>query len=232
MSQTIEDVDIMELEISTILADKPHAVLLNLGTGQQGKSVFAHRQCELYWPDRDVVMVNMPPEAFDRLKWPNHYRSLTMPKKLHDIEERRLIRPSRDVLIVDDAIFSAAARRSQSSDNVQLQQFLTIISHWELPIIYTVQNTSLLDISSWQSQDQYWFHKFMDPTALVQEREDYQMRQSMANMMLHIYREEGYDRHPKSYTWCSTTGEMLSTDPVRWWTPKHSKPLMGVIPSS
>lgn len=226
----INDVDIMELEISKILYEAPHAVLLNLGSGQQGKSVLAHNQASLYWPSRDVILLNMPDEAFYNLNWPPHYRSLRMPKKLKDLQTKNLIKPSRDLLIIDDAIFRTPARRSLSSENVNLQQFLTIISHWELPIIYTIQNTSLLDISAWQSQNQFFFHKKMDPSALNQERLEYRQRQVLANMVIDFFKKYGTDRPEKSYSYCSTTGEILTLNPPTWWSSEHSKPLKGVIP--
>lgn len=208
-----------------------HGVIIVLGTGQWGKTVTVHSLIETgVFPGRNVALVNYPPHFVDKYPYPPNYRAVEWPAELTNIS--KVIHPSKDVVVIDDAIFFAGARDSTSRDNKSLQKMMTIASHHELFFILTIQNSRMLDISMLQSQDVYFIHKNMDITALKHERPEQITSQVVANCILSKYmRHYRKSVHPKSWAYCSTTTDIISFPLPKWWDPDMSKPYYGVVPS-
>jgi|GEM_PF-6028632 len=206
-----------------------HGTFLIPGTGQWGKTVAENSLAnERLFDDRKIVLVNYDP-AFVRKYYPSRYRAVKWPKELKDIV--KLLNPGEDFVILDDAIFLAGARDTQTHENKDLQKLMTIISHHELFLGVTIQNTSLLDFSMIQAQDVFMLHKHMDPLSLEFERPAMKMRQITANMMFNRYWRKYPNIHPKAWTWSSTTNEMFALKMPSWWDWHMSKAFMGVIPT-
>lgn len=207
-----------------------HGMIAAVGTGQHGKTATVHSLIDSgVFGNRNVAMVNYSPEFLAAHTFPDTYRAITWPEDLTDLLD--IVEPSKDVLVVDDAIFLVGARDSATKGNKAMQKVMTIISHQELFVVLTIQNTSLMDISMMQSQDVYMLHKFMDTTALALERDQSQINQIIANALLARYKAEYPQYHPKSWAYCSATHEMISFALPSWWQDEMSKPFYGVIPN-
>ena len=207
-----------------------HGVIIVIGTGQWGKTVSVHSLIHSgAFPGRNVALVNYPPSFVKKHSYPDNYRAVKWPEDLTELPW--VIRPSEDVVVLDDAIFLAGARDSTTRENKAMQKLMTIASHHELFIILTIQNSSLLDIGMMQSQDVYMLHKNMDTLSLQWERPEIINRQVVANSMLSRYMRDYPQVHPKAWTYSSTTHEMLSFPLPPWWQPPMSKPFYGVVPS-
>lgn len=218
-------------ELYRRLRSADHGVIIVLGTGQWGKTVTVHSMIESgCFPGRDVALVNYPKAFVKKHKYPANYRAVQWPEELTGILS--VIHPSRDVVVIDDAIFLAASRDSQTKENKGLQKMMTIASHHELFFILTIQNSSMLDISMFQSQDVYMIHKHMDIVALQNERDQQKVTQTVANIFLERKMRKFRNKvNPKAWGYCSTTKEMINFEIPHWWHPEMSKPFHGVVPS-
>ncbi len=221
---------IQESDLYRRLRGAKHGVILVLGTGQWGKTVTVHSLIASgVFGDRNIALVNYPTDFVESHAYPKNYRSVSWPEDLSKISD--IIHPSRDVVVIDDAIFIAGARDFSTRENRGLQKMMTISSHHELFFILTIQNTSMLDISMFQSQDVYMIHKHMDIIALQNERDQQVVSQTIANCVLTKYmRSHKKAIHPKAWGYCSTTKEIISFEIPPWWHPAMSKPFYGVIP--
>ena len=221
---------IEQSELWRRLRSAKHGVIIVLGTGQWGKTVTVHSLIAGgTFPGRNVALVNYPPSFVANHSYPSNYRAVQWPDDLNEIMD--VIHPSCDVVVVDDAIFLAGARDSSTRGNKGLQKMMTIASHNELFFLITIQNSSMLDISMFQSQDVYMIHKHMDLVALQNERDQQMISQTVANILLSRKMGQHKNINPKSWAYCSTTKEMLCFDLPPWWEKNMSKPFKGMIPS-
>ena len=130
-----------------------HGVFVWVGTGQWGKTVGVNTLANQdLFADRQIVLVNYPPDFVDS-NYPDNYRAEQWPEDINDI--LKVFRPSRDFIIIDDAAWLVGARDHSSKGNKMIQKLLTISSHQELFFALTIQNTSMMDLSVFQSQDVY-----------------------------------------------------------------------------
>lgn len=205
-----------------------HGVFVWVGTGQWGKTVGANTLANQdVFADREVVLVNYPPD-FVETHYPDNYRAEQWPEDIGDI--LKVFRPSKDFIIIDDAAWLVGARDHSTRGNRMIQKLLTISSHQELFFTLTIQNTSMMDLSVFQSQDLFMLHKHMDEISLSFERGVTLTRQTVANLILRKDWIEYPEVPPKAWTYCSTTWEEFWLDMPGWWTERHSKPYYGRIP--
>jgi len=206
-----------------------HGAILVIGTGQWGKTVAINSLVqEDVLADRNVVLINYD-DDFVKEIYPDRYRGERWPEDLRDLT--KILRAGKDFIIIDDAIFLAGSRDSQTRENKDLQKVMTILSHNDLFAAVTIQNTSLLDIGMMQSQDVHILHKHMDPLSMEFERPMMRIRQATANLMLGHYRRKFTDVHPKAFSWCSSTSEMIVTTIPHWWEKSMSKAFRGKVPT-
>jgi hypothetical protein len=221
-------IDFSQSRLCKRLASVRHGVLLFIGTGQHGKTVTMHAILNTApFKGRNIALINYPPD-FVNENYPSHYRAVRWPDNLEDIP--KVIHPSRDIVAIDDAAWLVAARDHSTMANKNIQKLLTIASHHELFFALTIQNSSMMDFSIVQSQDTYIIHKQMDAMSLEFERPEVKTRQVIANAALDNIRRANPSKHPKGWSYCSTTWEMLYNQLPSWWQPKLSKPFYGVIP--
>ncbi len=87
-----------------------------------------------------------------------------------------------------------------SSKNAVLQKYLPLISHKDILIFLTVQNTSDMDIAFTRSQECLFIHKRMDPYGISNERPNVACQCSIANQVIDDYcSRTGHDYHLVSY---------------------------------
>jgi len=86
------------------------------------------------------------------------------------------------ILVIEDAnrVFPSRA----SSKVVDLQEFLGVISHKDILVFVTVQNTSNTDLAFFRDQDIVFLHKRMSPVGIQYEREELQHHCSIANIII------------------------------------------------
>lgn len=211
------------------LRSADHGVIIVVGTGQWGKTATVHSLIDSgAFPGRNVALVKYSQEFIKAHSYPDNYRAVPWPDDISDI--LGILHPSRDVVVVDDSIFIAGARDSGTRENKGLQKLMTIISHNELFVILTIQNTSMLDISMFQSQDVYMLHKNMDIVAIEQERDQQKISQTIANLYLQRKMKDYKGIvHPKAWGYCSTTREIIAFKLPSWWEPDMSKPFKGMV---
>ncbi len=221
-------IDILDSKLYRQLQYAKHGVFILVGTGQHGKTVTMHSLLNSpIMNDRDVALLNYPP-SFVKRNLPDRYRSVKWPESIYDVPNR--VHAGKDVLAIDDAIFFAGARSHATRMNKDIQQFLTISSHHELFIIICIQNLSLLDFSLIQSQYVYLIHKKMDIMSVAFERPETRRKQIIANAQIDHAIKSYPDLHPKGWSYCSTTWEIIHNDLPEYWKPELSKPFFGVIP--
>lgn len=205
-----------------------HGVFILVGTGQHGKTVTMHALLNSpLMENRNVALLNYPPQ-FVKAYLPERYRAIKWPEDIYDVP--KIVHAGKDVLAIDDAVFFAGARSHATRMNKDIQQFLTISSHHELFIIICIQNLSLLDFSLVQSQDVFLIHKQMDITSLAFERPEMKRKQVIANAQIRNAIKSYPELHPKGWSYCSTTWELLFNGLPDYWVPQLSKPFFGVIP--
>ncbi len=205
-----------------------HGVIIFVGTGQWGKTVSMHALLNSpLFASRSKAMVNYP-KKFVTDYLPPEYRACRWPEDLQDFP--KIFKPSRDCVVIDDAVFFAGARDHATKGNKDVQKMLTIASHNELFFFLTIQSMGLLDFSLLQSQDVYIFHKNMDVLSMQFERPEFRSKQLIANLRLDSARDEYPELEPKGFSYCSTTYELIYNSLPSYWSPRLSKPFYGVVP--
>lgn len=86
------------------------------------------------------------------------------------------------ILIIEDANRVFPSRNS--SRNPELQEFMGLISHKDILVILTVQNTNNTDIAFFRDQDIVTIHKLMNPSAIANERPELQAHCLYANLVI------------------------------------------------
>lgn len=86
------------------------------------------------------------------------------------------------ILVIEDAnrVFPSRA----SSKATDLQEFLGVISHKDILIFLTIQNTSNTDMAFFRDQDIVFLHKRMDLVGIQYEREELQHHCSIGNIII------------------------------------------------
>jgi len=86
------------------------------------------------------------------------------------------------ILVIEDANRVFPSR--SSSKVADLQEFLGVISHKDILIFLTVQNTSNTDMAFFRDQDILFLHKRMSPVGIQYEREELQHHCSVGNIII------------------------------------------------
>lgn len=205
-----------------------HGVIIFVGTGQHGKTVSMHAMLNSpLFRQRNKAMVNYP-KKFVKDYLPPEYRACEWPDDLQDFP--KIFNPSKDCVVIDDAVFFAGARDHATKSNKGIQKMLTIASHNELFFFITIQSMGLLDFSLMQSQDVFIVHKKMDVMSLQFERPELRRKQLIANLRLDNAHADYPELHPKGFSYCSTTYELIYNTLPSYWAPRLSKPFYGVVP--
>ncbi|MBE6518328.1 MAG: hypothetical protein E7Z70_02135 [Thermoplasmata archaeon] len=126
------------------------------------------------------------------------------------------------ILVIEDANRLFPSRASARSSD--LQEFLGVISHKDILIFLTVQNTANTDMAFFRDQDTITIHKRMSSTAVIYERPEISSFASDANVYMSDYcMRTGADHHYVSYV--PRFNEILYLDsPPSWygWEQSHA----------
>jgi len=119
------------------------------------------------------------------------------------------------VLVIEDANRVFPSR--SSSKSTDLQEFLGVISHKDILIFLTIQNTSNTDLAFFRDQDILFLHKRMNPTAIQYEREDFQFYCNLANVVIEDH-SLSMGVNPLMVTFVPRfAGVIIHEDPPEWY---------------
>lgn len=184
----------------------PHGVIAIVGSGKTFKSGTLYSLLE-YCPE-----FKSRRKAF--YKFP--YVTKLFPKELlgYSVDDYDDVEPD-SICIIEDAnrIFPSRA----SSKSVDLQEFLGLISHKDILIMLTIQNTSNTDVAFFRDQDTVMIHKKMNTIAIQYEREEFKINCERGNYLIdQIADAQQMPVHYVSYL--PRFGEVLVLDhPPSWY---------------
>ena len=150
----------------------PHGVVAILGSGKTFKSG------TLYTLLDSCPGLKSRPIAF--YKFPN-VKELFPFETQYSIEDFDDVEPD-SICVVEDAnrIFPSRS----SSKFADIQEWMGIISHKDILLMLTLQNTSNVDLAFFRDQDVVLIHKKMHDVAVRNEREEFQLSCQMANILI------------------------------------------------
>lgn len=133
------------------------------------------------------------------------------------------------ILVIEDANRLFPSRASGKSSD--LQEFLGIISHKDILIFLTVQNTANTDMAFFRDQDSILIHKRMSPSAICYERPEIASSCLDANAFMGDFcSSSGVDFHLVSYV--PRFQEILVLeDPPSWYGWEQSHALRNYLPA-
>ena len=133
-----------------------------------------------------------------------------------------------EILVIEDANRLFPSRMSGHSSSIQ--EFMGIISHKDILVFLTVQNTSNTDQAFFRDQDSVSIHKRMNPTSIGFERPEIASYCSSANsLMADFCHRTGADYHLVSYI-PRFNEVMWLDDPPSWYDWNCSHALRGYRP--
>jgi len=87
------------------------------------------------------------------------------------------------ILVIEDVNRLFPSRTSSKSED--LQRFIGVISHKDIVIFLTTQNTANVDMVFFRDQDNFTIHKYMNPTSIAYERPETASFCDMTNAMIY-----------------------------------------------
>lgn len=188
-------------------------VALILGQRGSGKTALGHRLLELYGEDSD--------RAAYILGFPEHLRD-QLPSWIDVLapDTGREDWPEDSVVLVHEAHQLLHARRSQNSENIEIDELVTVSRHRNSVVIFETQQSQRLDRNSVTSVDAIIFR---EPALMQAEFERKQMRKITREA------EEVFDQYTETieedgYTWREKSDEVLKHAYV------HSDRFIGEYP--
>ena len=199
-----------------------NGVLLVTGFRGEGKTALSWwlvdtlRQVKGY--PMQVVAYGLHPEALAALpKWARISAS-------SPAEVSALTKPS--IIIVDEAVFSANARRSMSEENVDWMKLFAIVRHKGHLLIFIAQTSRQVDI------------QLIDQADLILLKKPSMMQVKTARTELKAQVKEALallDQKRNSKAWVyvydpkTDAGKLLASVMPTWWTEKLSKAYSAVV---
>jgi hypothetical protein len=185
-----------------------HAVLVFVGSGKTGKSCGAHALAEYVYPERVKVLYD-PFRQFTTSPFPGY----VLAHSLNDI-------PNGSVVFFEDAARLFPSRNSNQEK--VLQQWIGTISHKDIIIIVTIQNTSDIDIELFRSQNTIFCHKMMYDEDIDYERDERVSYQLAANTIIRGYQYMFPGVDQRAWTYIARYNEVLGLPVPEWWGRQHS----------
>lgn len=183
----------------------PHGIVSILGSGKTFKSGTLYSLLD-YCPDlrsRPIAFYRFP-NVSELFPYENQY-------SVDDLDD---VEPD-SICIIEDANRIFPSRSSARTSD--LQEWMGIISHKDILVMLTVQNSSNTDLAFFRDQDIVLIHKKMNPLAIKNEREDLQMLCQRANILIDEC-SEFYDISHHYISYVSTFNCMLILDdPPAWY---------------
>ena len=196
-------------------------VLLLTGFRGEGKTALSWwlvdtlRQVEGY--PKQVVAYGLHPDALAALpKWARN--SASSPAEVSAL-------PKPSIIVVDEAVFSANARRSMSEENVDWMKLFAIVRHKGHLLIFIAQTSRQVDI------------QLIDQADLILMKKPSMMQVKTARTELKAQVKEALallDQKRNSKDWVyvydpkTDAGKLLPSAMPMWWTDKLSKAYSAV----
>jgi hypothetical protein len=191
-------------------------ILVVLGSGRSGKTLTAHYLTT--WSKKPVFALGYPEQMTNYL--PQHWQSI-QPNDVFKLKDC--------ILFVDDAALFASNREFNSNWSRKWLQFQTIISHKNITVIFIVQSTNLLDISTLRSQRMAILFKHSDPTNILFQRPEFINIAALANQIIQKNRNTKPQIHPKAWVFDLTSGSTFNHPIPKHWVPELSTPYRDYI---
>lgn len=191
-----------------------HGILLFVGSGKTGKSCTAHSLAAMLWPGRAKVIY----DPFDQLKT-SPFPGYAIARTLDDI-------PNGSVVFFEDAARLFPSRGSAMDKTLQL--WLGPLSHKDIIVIVTVQNTADLDVAFFRMQNPIFCHKLMYDEDVHYERDTHIDAQIDANRIIRRTCSGNPDVDRRAWVFFSRFNECLAVPVVSWWGREHSHMLAEV----
>ena len=186
--------------------EMPHGVIAILGSGKTFKSGTLYSLLD-YCPG---LMARK--KAF--YKFPNVKELFPSSLKSYTVDDLDDVEPD-SICIIEDANRVYPSRGSASKSD--LQEWMGIISHKDILVMLTVQNTSNTDLAFFRDQNFIMLHKKMNATAISYEREEFRVNCQRANLLIDQY--SALHNVPYHYvTYLPDFDEILILDhPPEWY---------------
>ena len=185
-------------------------VLGIIGTGRSGKTALGHLLAT--HTAKPVLALEYPSDA---IRATPGWRSVSS-MDLFDVTD--------SLVMLDDAALFAAARSFSSSWSKAFVQWLTIISHKAVTVLFLVQSTNLLDIAVLRSQRMALLFKRSDLVNTLYEREEFTAVSLTARTAIDRMRRIQPSVHPKGWVYDHATGRVWSHPLPAHWTDALSTP--------
>lgn len=167
----------------------PHGVVAILGSGKTFKSGTLYSLLD-YCPN-----LMSRKKAF--YEFPSVEKLFPASLKAYVVEDLDDVEPD-SICIIEDANRVYPSR--SSARTLDLQKWMGLISHKDILVMLTVQNTSNTDLAFFRDQDVIMVHKKMNPTAILYERDEFKVNCQRANILIDNYAAEyGLTYHYLSY---------------------------------
>jgi len=188
-------------------------VALILGQRGSGKTALGHRLLEIYGEDtsRDAYILGFPQHLRDQL--PSWIDVLAPNTGREDW-------PEDSVVLVHEAHQLLHARRSQNSENIEIDELVTVSRHRDSVVIFETQQSQRLDRNSVTSVDAIIFR---EPALMQAEFERKQMRK-IAREAEDVFDQYAETVEGDGYTWREKSDEVLKHAYV------HSDRFIGEYP--
>ncbi|MCK4455089.1 MAG: hypothetical protein KAU99_01935 [Thermoplasmata archaeon] len=188
-------------------------VVFLVGSGRSGKTATAFWMCEHELKDRRKAMYR--------------YNEALLPSEdyycVSSVDEVEI----GDVLMVDDTALHLPARSWASKANRLFVSWLAVSSHKDILVLVLIQNTALLELRLFSSQDCALVQKWMDWTVVSSEREEFKGQLLVGNVLLDKEAERlGCDRRVLSYV--HQEASYYRSGLVSFWDDGLSKPYRDV----
>lgn len=195
------------------LFDRDCGVIFLIGSGRSGKTATAFWMCENELKGRQKALYRYPAELLPS----DQYYSVG---RVDDVE-------NGDVVVIDDTALHLPARSWGGRVNRLFVSWLTVSSHKDILVLVLVQNTALLDVRLFSSQDCLLVQKYIDWVVVQSERKEYKGLLSVGNLLLADASDaEVVDRRALSYV--HDRGEIYRSGLVDFWSDSLSKPYRDV----
>lgn len=154
----------------------PHGVIAILGSGKTFKSGTLYSLLD-YCPG-----LMSRKKAF--YEFPSVEKLFPSSLKAYVVEDLDDVEPD-SICIIEDANRVYPSRSSVRT--LDLQKWMGVISHKDILVMLTVQNTSNTDLAFFRDQNVVMLHKKMNTTAIQYERDEFKVNCQRANFLIDQY---------------------------------------------
>ena len=196
------------------LKDLTHGLLVFVGSGKEGKSCSSHSLCEILYPDC-LKCIYDPERQLKECPFPGYIL-------VHELDEI----PNGAIVFMED--FSRLFGSRGSGNNKEAQEWLGTISHKDIIVVITVQNTAGMDMEFFRSQNAILCLKKMHEEDVNFERVEHMEVQRAANRILEQCAIANPTLDRRAFIYIPRYHEVIVVPVPPWWGYQHSHMLREV----